>query len=59
MTGCLLVRTIVAATEAELRTLAERETGEGWNTIGNIGRLLVGGKAVEGKGWVWHMEKRS
>ncbi len=55
----VLVRTIVARTEAELRALAQRAAGEGWCTIGNPGRLLVGGKLVPGKSWVWHMEKRS
>ncbi len=55
----VLVRTIVALTEAKLRALAQRAAGEGWRTIGNPGRLLIGGKPVEGKSWIWHLEKRS
>ncbi len=57
--GALLVRTIIAESEVDLRALAQREGGKGWRTIGNPGRLLIGGKPVEGKSWVWHLEKRS
>jgi hypothetical protein len=59
MTGALLVRTLLADTETELRRLASQEAAKGWRAIGNPGRLLVGGKPAEGKSWVWHMEKRA
>jgi hypothetical protein len=56
----LLVRTVVASTEDELRALVERESGKGWEPVGNPSHLLVGGKPAEGRAaWMWAMEKRS
>ncbi len=59
MTGALLVRTITAWTEVELRAQVAAAKREGWETVGNPSRLLIGGKPVEGKSWVWHLEKRA
>ena len=54
----LLVRTIVSATEVELRSKVEAARADGWQAIGNPGHLLIGGAPAKGQAsWVQHMSK--
>ncbi len=59
MTGALLVRTIIAGSEAELRAKVATAQREGWVPVGNPSRLYVGGRPVDGRAsWMWAMERR-
>lgn len=60
MMGALLVRTVVADSEAELRAKVAAAEREGWQPVGNPSRLLVGGQPSGGRAsWMWAMERRS
>lgn len=60
MMGALLVRTIVAQSETELRAKVAAAQREGWVPVGNPSRLYVGGQPVGGRAsWMWAMERRS
>lgn len=59
MMGALLVRTVVADSEAELRAKVETAKREGWVPVGNPSRLYIGGRPADGRAsWMWAMEQR-